>query len=103
MSIAGDPEYGYLGFYILHQKGNFIPIQIGGSSISVVGNENKDTKTQVFDADAAIENAGSGKGWQNFVARKDLEKKFVDNGVLTLKARIRVRRPTNANLYLDTK
>ena len=103
MQVAGDRRYGYLGFSICHvtvsgSGYDRFPIQLGGSRISVVGNEGKDTETKVFVANAAINEAGRGLGWIEFVAMKDLEKKFLTDGKLTLKAEIRVPRSTFVNL-----
>ena len=103
MKVSGDKRYGYLGFYICHMAGHGydrVPIQLDGSSISVVGNENKDTETKLFFPNSVIEEAGGARGHQDFVARKDLEKKFIENGMLTLEVKIRVRRSTVANLNL---
>ena len=103
MCVVGDRRYGYLGFYICHTKGHgydWFPIQLGGSSISVIGNQKEDTETNHYPANTVIEEDGRGNGWNEFVAMKDLEKKFVKDGKLTLKAKVRVRRSTIANLNL---
>ena len=103
MAVLGDSRYGYLGFFICHKEthGNYsFPIQLGGSSISVVGNGNENTVTKRCSADSIMEKAGHGCGWNEFVARKDFEKKFVEDGTLTLKAKIRARRSPIANLNL---
>jgi hypothetical protein len=94
-------RYGYLGFSINHVKRfgyDWVPIQMDGSSICLVGNGKVSEKGYCF-KNAFFGKPGQDYGWKDFVAREDL-KKFVENGKLTLKAEIRVRRSTIANLNL---
>ena len=70
------------------------------AEIGVVGIELATRRRNRFSGQ--IEKTDNGRGWKEFVAMKDLQKKFVHDGKLTVKAQIRVRRSTNANLNLTT-